>query len=343
MSIGTKVKLGVSATLIVLVILASNPEAVGQVLSNVDPGLIGLVVMLYFFNLVVKAYRWGVLMRQSGHTVPFRTIFTAFSLSQAINNLIPGRIVGETSRIVEVNSKEGVSMGRGLATVLTERVMDFVLLTLLAVTSLFLLLTNIIEELRGYLIFMVALMVLANVFFIYVLARPALIVRLGARGAMIIERTVKGEKGERYAAKMMSSVSSFNEALAFRGHWRPMVWASVLTIFIWINEIIRLFLIIEALGVHVSIMAVIATASLASLSSVMLSAGSGNVVMSSAVLSAAGLNANVAATAGLLSALTSIWLSVPVSLIAMLFDHYYKTSSPLGKDKEIKEEERGFH
>ena len=43
-------------------------------------------------------------------------------------------------------------------------------------------------------------------------------------------------------------------------------------------------------------------------------------VMSSAVFGAAGLDANVAATAGLLSAITSIWLSVPVSLLAMYLD-----------------------
>jgi len=78
--------------------------------------------------------------------------------------------------------------------------------------------------------------------------------------------------------------------------------------------------------VDVSLMAVVAASSLASLSTVVLTAGSGNVLMSSAVLSASGLDPHVAATAGLLSAITSIWLSVPVSLIAMCLDRRMKTS-----------------
>lgn len=342
MSLGTKIKLGISATLIILVVLASNPKAVGQALTGVDPWLIALVMVLYLINSLFKAYRWGVLMRHAGHQVSFRTTFTAFSLSQAINNLIPGRVVGETSRIVDINTKEGISVGRGLATVVTERIMDFVMLTLLTVTSLVILLAAIVDELRGYLIFMVVLMVLANVFFIYILARPKLMVRIGGWGARMINKCFKGERGDRYAGKLMGVVCSFNEALTFKGNWKLMAWAAVLTIIIWVNEIARLYIIIMALGVDVSLVAVIATASLASLSAVVLSAGSGNVVMSSAVFGACGMDTHVAATAGLLSALTSIWLSVPISLITMLVDHRLGSSS--SKDGvKTKKDKRGLY
>jgi uncharacterized membrane protein YbhN (UPF0104 family) len=51
----------------------------------------------------------------------------------------------------------------------------------------------------------------------------------------------------------------------------------VLTAVIWANEIARLYLIIQALGVDVSLVAVIASASLASPKQVVLTAGSGNV------------------------------------------------------------------
>jgi len=344
MSLGAKIKLGISAALIILVILASNPEAVGKALTNVDPILIGIVVLLYLINMVFKAYRWGVLMRNTGHSVSFRTTFTVFSLSQVINNLIPGRVIGETSRIMEVNSKEGMEVGKGLATVVTERVMDFVVLTLLSVTSLILLLAYIIEDLRGFLIFMVLAMVLANMFFIYILAKHTLMVRIGGWGTKIIKKVVKGEKGENYALKLTGLVGSFNEALSFKGNRKLLIWASVLTMIIWANEIFRLYLIMEAIGADVSIVAVIATASLASLSAVLLSAGSGNVVMSSAVFTASGLSYEVAATAGLLSALTSIWLSVPVCLLTMLVDHRKGSAAAKGssnnKSKKVK---RGFH
>jgi len=340
MSLGTKVRLGVSLALILLVVLASNPGEVWEAFAGVDLDLILIVVLLYLLNLVFKAYRWGVLMRHAGHNVSFRTIFAAFSLSQAINNLIPGRVVGETSRIIELNTKEGVAVGKGLAAVVTERIMDFAMLTILTVTSLFLLLADIVEEFRGFLLFLVLLMVLANLFFIYVLAKPTLMLRVGKWGARQTTRFLKGDRGVKYSNKVMGAVQSFNEALDVQGHWRKLAWPVVLTAFIWANEIFRLYLIIEALGVNVSWMAVIATASLASLSTIVLTAGSGNVLMSTAVFQACGLDPYVAATAGLLSAITSIWLSVPVSLAAMAADQRIRPS-PCKRLKDIDKNERG--
>lgn len=332
--------MGISIALIVLVVLASNPEEVWEAFEDLNFNLIFIVVLLYLVNLIFKAYRWGVLMKHAGHDVSFRTIFAAFSLSQAINNLIPGRVVGETSRIIELNTKEGVAMGKGLAAVVTERIMDFAMLTILTVTSLFLLIADIVEEFRGYLLLLVFLMVLANIFFIYVLAKPSLMLRLGGWGARQAARMFKGERGAKYSDKVMSTVRSFNEALDVQGHWSMLAWPSLLTVFIWANEILRLFLIMEALGANVSLMAVIATASLASLSTIVLTAGSGNVLMSTAVFQACGLDPHVAATAGLLSAITSIWLSVPVSLVAMVADQRIRPSPRKGL-KEIDKNERG--
>lgn len=339
MSLGTKVRLGISIALIVLVVLASNPKEVWTALQDIRYDLISLVVVLYLVNLVFKAYRWGVLMKHAGYEISFRTIFAAFSLSQAINNLIPGRVVGETSRIVEMNTRKGVAVGKGLASVVTERIMDFAFLTILTVTSLILLLANIVEEFRGYLMFLVALMVLANLLFIYVLARPKLLLRMGGWGAWLLSKAVKGDQGAKLSGKLLDTVVSFNEALNFKGNWRRLVWPSVLTAFIWANEIVRLYLIIQALGVDVSMVAVIASASLASLSAVVLTAGSGNVLMSSAVFTASGLDPHVAATAGLLSAITSIWLSVPVSLLAMIIDQRVRPSPA----KEADNNQRGFN
>ncbi len=339
MSLGTKIRLGISIALIVLVVLASNPEEVWIALGSIRYELISLVVVLYMVNLVFKAYRWGVLMRHAGYKISFRSIFAAFSLSQAINNLIPGRVVGETSRIIEMNTRKGVAVGKGLASVVTERIMDFAFLTILTVTSLFLLLADIVEEFRGYLMFLVALMVLANLLFIYVLARPKLLLRMGGWGARMASKVIKGDKGAKLSGKLMDTVVSFNEALSLRGNWKRLMWPALLTGFIWANEIARLYLIIEALGVDVSLVAVIASASLASLSQVVLTAGSGNVLMSSAVFTASGLDPHVAATAGLLSAITSIWLSVPVSLLAMYIDQRVRPSP----STEAENKQRGFN
>jgi uncharacterized protein (TIRG00374 family) len=330
MSTSTKIKLGVSVLLILGVLWLAGPSAVADTLNDVDLALIFIVVVLYIIGLVLKSYRWGVLLNGTGKKVPFRSTLAAFTFSQALNNIIPGRVVGETSRIFEIKNNEGVSVGSCLATVVTERVMDLLVVTALAVTSLAALLTYFVGETRTQLLLVVAAMVVANIAFIYVLAHPTLAVRLGEWAARKLRRMGLGTKGEKLAKYMTGFTCSFAEALHpdSRQTRKTMAWAGLLTCIIWTIEIARLFLIILALGADVTLLAVIATVSLVSLSSIVLSAGSSNIVISSAIFTACGLDPSVAATAGLLSAMTSIWLSVPISLIALAY--YEKTKKPSG-------------
>ena len=321
MSTSTKVKLGISVFLILAVLWLAGPSEVAETLDQVDLNLILVVIALYIVGLVLKAYRWGVLLQGVGKKLPFRSTFAAFTFSQALNNIIPGRVVGETSRIFEIKNNEGVSVGSGLATVVTERVMDLLVVTALAVTSLAALLTYFVGETRTQLLLVVVAMVVANIVFIYVLAHPALALRLGNWGADLMKRLGLGTKGDKLAKYMIGFTSSFAQALRpeSRNSKRNLAYAGALTLVIWTIEIARLYLIIVALGAEVTLLAVIATVSLASLSSIVLSAGSSNILISSAIFTASGLDPSVAATAGLLSAMTSIWLSVPISLIALAF------------------------
>ncbi len=74
---------------------------------------------------------------------------------------------------------------------------------------------------------------------------------------------------------------------------------------------------------------VIATVSLASLSGFVLPVSSRDIPISLAIFTARGSDPSVAATAGLLSAMISIWLLVPISLIALAFNEH------AGKDRSV--------
>jgi len=327
----TKVNIAISLGLIFATILISNPESVGDSLVGVDLVIIAFVVLLYFINLVVKSFRWGLLMRSTGNKIRFASVFATFSFSQALNNVTPGRVVGEASRVYGMRAKERVGVGTCLATVVSERLMDFTVLTILCVTSLMLLLTFLVEDMRNQLIAAVVVMVIVNFLIIYMLAKPKFLARSGNLMAKTVRMIAKGERGRKLSNGIKGFVGSFNSAIhstKMKGERRLIAYAGALTIVIWTNEIVRLFLIMEALGVHASLVAVVATASIASLSAVFLSAGSSNVVISSAIFTASGINYHIAATAGILSALTSIWLSVPVGILALiLYERRHKPST----------------
>ncbi|QLH74695.1 MAG: flippase-like domain-containing protein [Methanomassiliicoccales archaeon] len=319
-SFSGKVKIAISVALIILVLLFSDMGSIAEAMADVNWGLILVVVVLYLANLVVKAYRWGVLVQSTGNKMPFRSIFATFTFSQALNNIIPGRVVGETSRIYEVKKREGMGVGTSLATIVTERLMDFMVVTVLAITSLVMLFAYLSEDLADQLLLVVSFLVVLNFFLIYVLIDPAIARKVCDWCVNIVNRLHLGSKGDKLNEMMIGFVTSFSSAVNTkeRKNGRYIWYAGALTIGIWTNEIVRTWLIMEALGAEVTVLAVVATCSLASLSGIMLSAGSGNVVVSSAIYTASGLEPEIAATAGVLSAMTSIWLSVPVSIIAIL-------------------------
>ncbi|MFA5314039.1 MAG: lysylphosphatidylglycerol synthase transmembrane domain-containing protein [Methanomassiliicoccales archaeon] len=319
-ALSSKVKIIISVVLIVAVLMFSDLEEVADAMSLVDWSIILVVVGLYLVNLIVKSYRWGVLVRSTGTKLSFRSTFATFTFSQALNNIIPGRVVGETSRIYEIKANEGVGVGTGLATVVTERLMDFIVVTILAMTSLVMLLAYLSEDLGEQLLIVVSLLVVLNFFLIYVLINPAIANKMCKWGIGIVNRLHLGKRGEKINGMMAGFVNSFNNAIHTKEKKdrRYVVYAGILTIAVWANEIFRTWLIMYALGADVTVLAVVATCSLASLSGILLSAGSGNVVVSSAIYTASGLEPEIAATAGVLSAMTSIWLSVPVSIIAVL-------------------------
>jgi glycosyltransferase 2 family protein len=337
-TLSSKVKIVISIVLIVAVLLFSDLGEVAEAMSEVEWDIILIVVLLYLANLVVKSYRWGILVRSTGTKLPFRSTFATFTFSQALNNIIPGRVVGETSRIYEIKTNEGVGVGTGLATVVTERLMDFVVVTILAMTSLVMLLAYLTEDLREQLSIIVSLLVVLNFVLIYVLINPAIANKVCKWGTSIINRLHLGKKGEKINSMMAGFVNSFNSAIHTKEKKdrKYVFYASLLTIVVWANEILRTWLIMYALGADVTVLAVVATCSLASLSGILLSGGSSNVVVSSAIYTASGIEPEIAATAGVLSAMTSIWLSIPVSIIAVIFHerNKKKIAAKNASDKE---------
>lgn len=327
----TKVAIVISVGLILATILISNPESVAEALVGVNYIIIAFVVLLYFINLFLKSFRWGLLMQGTKNNIPFVSIFATFSFSQAVNNVIPGRMAGEVNRLYEMRAKENVSIGTCLATVVSERLMDFIVLTILCITSIMLLLALLVDDTRNQLIAAVVVMIVINFLFIYLLLKPKFLRKVGDLTAKTVRMISKGEMGEKAADNIKGFVDSFITSMhsITMGEKRILIgYAGILTIVIWTNEIVRLFLIVEALGIHASLVAIVATASIASLGAVFLSAGSSYVVVSSAIFTASGISYDIATTVGILSALTSIWISVPVGIIAfILYERYYKPST----------------
>lgn len=315
---GYAILIGISAALLLGLVLLADPRELAERLSRADLGLIALAVGLFVLSIALRALRWHLLLRASEQIVRPRTTFSLFAVAQALNDLTPVKVVGEGARIIGINRQEGVPIGTGLETVVMEKIMDLVLVTVLLVASMLLLLPDVPARPWTALAGVVGLVALANIAVIVVLLRPGAVEKLGRLTVWIVKRMKRGW-GTKLEKDIGRTVESFDRALlsSRHGNRRLTVLAALVTFPIWGLEFGRLALIMAALGAFASPPAVVVASSLAITFQVFLPAGSGNVAVITDVFAAMGIALATATAAGLLSVATSIWIAVPMALVAL--------------------------
>ncbi|MEN8152393.1 MAG: lysylphosphatidylglycerol synthase transmembrane domain-containing protein [Acidobacteriota bacterium] len=92
--------------------------------------LIGL-----FLQFFIRGYRWGILFRPYKKKISLLTLYNYTVIGFLINTIIPGRI-GEPARGIMIADEESVKRSHGLATVVLERMIDFLVVLLLFFVSL---------------------------------------------------------------------------------------------------------------------------------------------------------------------------------------------------------------
>lgn len=320
----------ISAVLVIGLVLLAGPWQLAEHLAGADLFLVAMAVVLYVTALGVKAVRWRLLLTAARYRVRGSVALTQYAMAQAINDLTPARVLGEGARIWGVNRIEGVPIGTGLATVMAEKVMDMVLLTSVLLASVAALYPAIPLRVWGPMAALSALVALFNLGIIVLLRRPDIV----EWGGKVSNRIARRFRGGRYAAEVESEVEktigSFD--LARQSTWGPerslVVIAAVLTVPIWALEFTRLALIFWSLEVFAPLPAVVIASSLALTFQLFLPAGGGSVAVITDILAGVGVTLAAATAAGLLSVATSIWITVPIALVALLLTNRRAVNEP---------------
>jgi uncharacterized protein (TIRG00374 family) len=308
----------ISAALIGGLILEANPRLLAERLSQADLGLIVLAIVFFILSIALRALRWQLLLKASEQKVRARTTLSLYAVAQALNDLTPVKVVGEGARIVGVNREDGVPIGTGLATVVTEKIMDLALVTAALLASILLLIPDLPLRPWAALAAVVGLVMAANLAVIFILRRPDIAAKIGGLAKRVTQRSKKAW-ARNVEIEIDRTVVSFGNAViaSEKRNKNLVVMAALVTLPIWGLEFARLSLIMAALGAFPSFPAVIVASSLAITFQVFLPAGSGNVAVITDVFASMGIALATATAAGLLSVATSIWISVPIALIAL--------------------------
>jgi uncharacterized protein (TIRG00374 family) len=328
--------LALAAVLLVFLVLRANPAMIAEELSDTNILLIVVVVGLYLVNVAVKAIRWYVLVVDREHRVPLRSVALYFVIGQAINNTTPGHLAGEAVRSTLLKDETGYPVARGMASIFLEKTIDTIVTIVLAVCALVLLSAMLSHEVAEQLLLATAIIAVLMVALIVFVAYPSGPRRLAEWSFRKLARWASGGTIDGLRRTVNGFLGTFEEGTREISHNRAKgTVATGLTLAIWLNESLRLWLVFLALGYNASFELMVLSATLSSFAALLVPIGAGNSLAIAGICGLAGIEAHIATSASLLFIMTSVWLSVLMGLVAMAVKGIQATRvvGPAGLDK----------
>ena len=310
-----------AALVLVALVLGGDPGRIAEELASADLRIIALVVGLYLANTLMKVVRWYVLLREPGHPVPFTKVGNYFLIGLAVNNSLPGHIAGEPVRAYLLKRSHDYPMGRAMASIFLEKTIDTIVTIMLALAGVLLLVGVLEEDLTNALLLSTGIIAVLMAVLIAFVAYPSGPRRLSAWAFRKLRNWWAEDRVARYEGIVGGFLGSFEEGTRSISHDRSRAAvATALTVVIWLNEALRLWLVFLALGTDIAAELALVAATLSSFASLLVPIGAGNSATIAVICGLAGVDAGVAASASLLHIMTSVWISAPMGVGAMAYE-----------------------
>lgn len=319
------VYIGLGLFLIGVLLLRADVTDTMERLSGIDLGILFLVLVLYLLNTFTKVIRWSALLKGMG--IRHRGLITLpiFLSSLALNNSTPGKVGGEPVRALMLREHTGARTSSALASIFAEKSLDMLMILTMAVIGII----YMIIELSFSDVKMLMVGVGVGGTLVIMVIGVLLSRRLTSlmTGTMIwFARRVSGEREGtllmRAARKAEGSMGVFQSSLTnLKRDRRISTGAVILTSAIWLNEALRLYLIVWALpgNTQITFLGAIAAVSVANILGFILPVGSGNVLGGTSVLVILTGKELLSTAASITAVATSIWISIPLGLVSLLY------------------------
>ncbi len=274
-----------------------------QTLLHADLRLVLPALVAFYLSFVARTVRWQLLLRNAGEPGRFRMLLHILLLTWFANCVLPAK-AGDLYRAYLLRRNAAISGSKALGTVLSERVLDFlVLMSLLLLSGLSLFRAAIPTRFQGALTTGVVIGV----------ALLAALVLLHRHQERILERIP-----ERFRGRALQFKAGLIDALR---HDRLSLVG--LTVAVWAAESARLYLVTLALPLPVRLgpAHIIFIALVASLLTTIPALPGGLVLVEGgmiAVLAFFGLPPSVALSVALLDRLISYWTPIAVGAVLLV-------------------------
>jgi len=263
--------------------------------------------LAFYLSLGVRALRWQLLLRNAGEDSPVPNLFHIIILAFFANCLLPAKM-GDFYRAYLMRQRTPISGTKALGTIVSERVIDFLVLMSLLIVS-------------GLISFHAII--------------PSRFVPAVAAGVAIATALVVGLVGLRFSQGWFSRylphryrgrARSFKAGLldAFQG--RPLELLSF-SVLVWALESSRLYLVVQALPLHLSLnpAQVVFIALVASLLTTIPALPGGLVLVEGGIVAVFlffGFTPSQGFTVAILDRLISYWSLVAIGLVTFLLTRH---------------------
>lgn len=123
-------RVAVSLLLLGVVIGSVGVETVLEGLAELRPAALVVALGLAVLNVAISAYKWGLLLRIKGISLPFRTLLSYYYVGQFFNAFLPTTVGGDGVRVYYLHARHDAGPD-AVSSVVVERLTG--LLTVLAI------------------------------------------------------------------------------------------------------------------------------------------------------------------------------------------------------------------
>lgn len=232
----------ISAALIAYLIRSVDLREVWEVVSTADWAMLSFAFCMFYLGYAITAARWQTLLRALGNAPDYWFLVRSFMVAVFFNNFLPSTIGGDAMRMYD-SWRSGSSKSQAVAAVVMDRFMGLTALLVFAVVAL--LFGNYASLYDSGVVVVVAVMACTAV--------------LALVTVMFLPRSVAGWL-QGMADRLPSRIAAVGNAVlqslrAFRDRRPALVLALVLSFLLQANVVLYHWIVANALGLSVSLMA----------------------------------------------------------------------------------------
>ncbi len=305
----------VGVAVIALMLFLIGPGEIENALQKADPFYVILAVFLQFIIFGFLTLRWSITIQAVGINMKKRHLLPMLLVGLAVNNLTPSaRGGGEPVRAYILGKYSRTSMESALATVIADKGLDtfpFIVLAILTIISMIFYLNLSILWIVSLLI-AVIIVVIIFIMALYISLDEGIGKKVAGWILDFIKRFYK--KGyDRLHERIKTAIREFQNSMRMMLKEKKVFFYGIpLSFLLWILEILRVYLLFDAFGAHVSLIVIAEVFIIATLIGMIpfLPGGLGAIEgMMIVFYSSAGVSPSISAAVTVVERLISFWMT----------------------------------